>query len=185
MPKILKNPYDKGFVIVPREYVTDKTLKLRERGLIVTILSLPDEWDFNIKGLATITGEGRDSVSKSVRILKEKGYLIEYQERNSDGKFGRIVVEICPGKREADDSSSPCTELPCTEKPDTDNPSTGKPDSAEPCTGNPAQYNNNKSNNNRSNNKKSNNNKCIEGGKESDGGESRVWTDAEKILYGV
>lgn len=141
MATILKNKFEGNFVIVPKAFLTDESLKLRERGLIATILSFPEGWNFNVKGLMKITSEGRDSIHTSIKILKEKGYLVEYQDRDDNGKFGRSIIEICP------ESNIPCTEKPYTAKPDTVKPKTGKPN-----PGNQPQYNNKELNNNRLNN---------------------------------
>ena len=154
MATILKNKFEGNFVIVPKAFLTDESLKLRERGLIATILSFPEGWNFNVKGLMKITSEGRDSIHTSIKILKEKGYLVEYQDRDDNGKFGRSIIEICP------ESNIPCTEKPYTAKPDTVNQ---------------PQYNNKELNNNRLNN-----NRCKESEKKLHG---RDWTDEEQRLY--
>lgn len=164
MATILKNKFEGNFVIVPKAFLTDESLKLRERGLIATILSFPEGWNFNVKGLMKITSEGRDSIHTSIKILKEKGYLVEYQDRDDNGKFGRSIIEICP------ESNIPCTEKPYTAKPDTVKPKTGKPN-----PGNQPQYNNKELNNNRLNN-----NRCKESEKKLHG---RDWTDEEQRLY--
>lgn len=164
MATILKNKFEGNFVIVPKAFLTDESLKLRERGLIATILSFPEGWNFNVKGLMKITSEGRDSIHTSIKILKEKGYLVEYQDRDDNGKFGRSIIEICP------ESNIPCTEKPYTAKLDTVKAKTGKPNPA-----NQPQYNNKELNNNRLNN-----NRCKESEKKMHG---RDWTDEEQRLY--
>lgn len=164
MATILKNKFEGNFVIVPKAFLTDESLKLRERGLIATILSFPEGWNFNVKGLMKITSEGRDSIHTSIKILKEKGYLVEYQDRDDNGKFGRSIIEICP------ESNIPCTEKPYTAKPYTVKPKTGKPNPA-----NQPQYNNKELNNNRLNN-----NRCKESEEKLHG---RDWTDEEQRLY--
>ncbi|MCQ2544767.1 MAG: helix-turn-helix domain-containing protein, partial [Lachnospiraceae bacterium] len=58
---VLKNKIEKNFVVVPRAFLMDRTLRLKERGLVATLLSLPDNWNFTVKGLATITGDGKES----------------------------------------------------------------------------------------------------------------------------
>lgn len=169
MATILKNKFEGNFVIVPKAFLTDESLKLRERGLIATILSFPEGWNFNVKRLMKITSEGRDSIHTSIKILKEKGYLVEYQDRDDNGKFGRSIIEICP------ESNIPCTEKPYTAKPDTVKPKTGKPNPA-----NQPQYNNKELNNNRLNNNRLNNNRCKESEEKFHG---RDWTDEEQRLY--
>ncbi len=95
----------------------NKELPLKERGLMVTLLGLPDQWDFSVKGLAAILPDGRDSIGKGLRRLEEMGYLSRYQDRSQGGSFGDTVVEI-----HEIPIVSPRTDFPCTDKP-----STGKP----------------------------------------------------------
>ena len=55
--------------MVSKEILKDSRLKLRERGLLVTLLSLKDDWDFSIRGLAAILPDGRDAIDKSFKKL--------------------------------------------------------------------------------------------------------------------
>ena len=49
MATILKNKFEGNFVIVPKAFLTDESLKLRERGLIATILLLrPSQLDLQL-----------------------------------------------------------------------------------------------------------------------------------------
>ena len=65
MPK-LKKRKSKDYTIISNTMLRDKSLGGMERGLFLTMWSLPDNWDFSIKGLCAIlpdlprryTGEG-------------------------------------------------------------------------------------------------------------------------------
>lgn len=166
---ILRNKIQGNFVMIPKEVLMDNTLKLRECGLICRLLSLPDNWDFTISGLMKITGEGRDSIRTSIGILMKKKYLVKYQERNANGSFGKIVIEVCPYN---DDS------------PFSENPTSDKPISAEPTSENLPQYNNKQYKNNRLNN---NGYKATSRKDKNNGITSKTneWSDAEKDLYGI
>lgn len=62
-------------------------------GLYIYMLSLPEDWDFTIRGLASVINAG---VNKIQRILKELE-LAGFIERNQpfkDGKFGKIQYTI-------------------------------------------------------------------------------------------
>jgi hypothetical protein len=95
----------------------NRDLPLKERGLMATLLGLPDQWDFSVNGLAAILPDGRDSIRAGLKRLENMGYLSRYQERKSGGAFGELVVEV---------HDNP-TFSPQTENPFTVNPSTGKP----------------------------------------------------------
>ena len=66
---VIKNKTKGNFVMVSKEILKDNRLKLRERGLLITLLSLKDDWDFSIRGLAAILPDGRDAIDKSFKKL--------------------------------------------------------------------------------------------------------------------
>ncbi len=169
---ILKNDTQGSFVIVNQCIMHDKSLKLFDRGLLVTLMSLPDNWNFSINGLATILSDGRDSIRGGIDRLQEKGYLIKEQMRKN-GKFSDIClrINVAPNK-------------PLSEKP-----TTGKPTSDKSVSSNATQLNNKESNIYRSNK-----NGCHGGvRKEVDNGrnkhnhkdKSKNWSEDEINLYGL
>lgn len=178
---ILKNKTQGNFVIVSQSIMHDKSLKLFDRGLLITLMSLPDNWVFNITGLTRILCDGRDAISSGINRLIEHGYLVKEQLR-VDGKFSENCLRI-----------NVISENSPTEEPITENPSTDKPLSEKTTTGIPEQYKNNKSNIQGSNNKICN----ISTGKEAANGTARrkqdhshgsrdgKWTQDEIDLYGL
>lgn len=188
---ILRNETQGNYVVVSQAIMHDRSLKLFDRGLLVTLISLPNNWHFTVDGLANILSDGRDAIKTGLKRLEVKGYLTIEQLRENghfSGNCLRINVnpdqllpkesEIREEKPEAPESGktsaeeeplpdmpaaeSPSTESPLAEIPLAVNPSPGKPP-----TGIPTQYKNNKSNNHRSNIQGSNNKIChISAGKE-------------------
>lgn len=150
---VLKNKTQGNFTIVSQNIMRDRNLTLTERGMLLTLLSLPDNWHLTIKGLAEILPDGRDKIANTLNSLIEKGYVTRGQSRGERGKFDSTDLEVHEEpivhaeatSTEEDDhektmiksDSSPCTEKPYTVNPDTE----------KPCTENPAQYSNNISNN--------------------------------------
>ena len=128
---ILKNKTQGNFVIVSQSIMHDKSLKLFDRGLLITLMSLPDNWVFNITGLTRILCDGRDAISSGINRLIEHGYLVKEQLR-VDGKFSENCLRI-----------NVISENSPTEEPITENPSTDEPLSEKPTTGIPEQYKNN------------------------------------------
>ncbi len=49
------------------------------------MLSLPDDWRFSIRGLATRARDGREAVAKGVQELREHGYLVTSYIRDEHG----------------------------------------------------------------------------------------------------
>lgn len=136
---ILKNKTQGNYTIVSNGILKNQSLSLKDRGLIITLLSLPDNWAFTINGLSKIIPDGKDSIKNSLKHLEELGYVSKTQNRSEVGKYGNIVIEV---------HETPI--LPIVEKPLTENPLTGKPLTGKPVPENLSQYNNNKYNTNKS-----------------------------------
>lgn len=136
---ILKNKTQGNYTIVSNGILKNQSLSLKDRGLIITLLSLPDNWAFTINGLSKIIPDGKDSIKNSLKHLEELGYVSKTQSRGEFGKYGNIVIEV------HETPILPIVENPLTENPLTENPLTGKP-----VPENLSQYNNNKYNTNKS-----------------------------------
>lgn len=66
----------------------NQELSLRDRGLLTTLLSLPDNWKFSVSGLAEILKkDGKHTINAGLASLEEKGYLVRRQLKSEDGKF--------------------------------------------------------------------------------------------------
>lgn len=143
----LINKTQSGFTVVAQNITKDERLGMKERGLLVTLLSLPDDWEYSVLGLTKILPDGRDAIQASVRKLEQTGYLKRVQSKNEKGKFAGYDWEV---------TDTPFTEEPFTEKPLTDNPSTDNPSAEKP-----PQLNTNESNIDTSNTDKSNTKKSI------------------------
>ena len=157
---VLKNKTQGNYTLVSQNIMRDTNLSLTERGMLLTLLSLPDNWHLTLKGLSLILPDGRDKIAKTLNSLIDKGYLTREQSR-SGGKFGSTDLEVhespVPCNDPASDAEMPASKkaanedpAPCPENPDTVNPDTDIPDTEKPCPINPTQYSNNKSNNNTS-----------------------------------
>ena len=91
------------------------------------LLSLPDTWNYSVRGLSSITPDGVDGVLTALKELERLGYLERNQQRESNGRMGRAEYVIYEMPRKKPCSESPCTENPYTVNPDTDTPVTENP----------------------------------------------------------
>ncbi len=131
---ILKNRTKKeNFLVVSKIFLQDESLTLAERGMLATMHSLPDNWNFSVRGMGRVLPDGEARISNALNGLEEKGYISRSQSKGDGGKFGKNIIEIF----ERPQGGKPCLEKPCTEKPCTEKPCTEKP-----CTENHEQYNN-------------------------------------------
>ena len=75
MPKIVRIGEFKDYTLIENACLRDKALDIAERGLLVTMLSLPDNWDFNGVGLSSILPCGKSKVYSTLNKLETAGYL--------------------------------------------------------------------------------------------------------------
>lgn len=98
----LINIYRERFTVVPNEVLFDKRLDYRSRGILTTLLCLPDGWDFSVLGLVALVtgeenkdvsntepqrGEGKAAIRASLLYLEKLGYLERIQTKNDKGLF--------------------------------------------------------------------------------------------------
>lgn len=111
-----------NYTTMSNYHLRDKTLTLKAIGLLSKILSLPEEWDYTVAGLASICKEGRDAIQTALKELETAGYIERRQTHAEDGSFSsnEYIVHEEP-------VSAPLTENPSTVNPSTENPLTGNP----------------------------------------------------------
>lgn len=81
---IMRNRTQQGYTNVSNVIFRDERLSLKARGLLCTMLSLPDCWEFSEKGLqAIIPADGQTSIRTALKTLEECGYLVRRQVREN------------------------------------------------------------------------------------------------------
>ena len=73
MPIVKKLVFDKT-TILTNEFLQDKEISLSAKGLLGYMLSLPNNWDFTIKGIAVQTNESEYKITKLLQELEKNGY---------------------------------------------------------------------------------------------------------------
>lgn len=113
-----------GYTVMSNHHLRDKNLKLGTKGLLSVILSLPEDWDYTIAGLAVVCGTGKDAVRAAVNELEKAGYITRTQIKAEGGKFGgnQYIIREIPEVVSAPLSAFPTTEKPSTEKPLSEKP---------------------------------------------------------------
>lgn len=118
---------NKNYTTMSNFHLRDKNLSNKSRGLLSTMLSLPENWDYTTRGLAAICKDGVDGITAQLKELEQRGYLVRHRIRDSNGRITDMEYVIY---------EEPQPVLPDTEKPDM-----VIPDMDEPCLGTPAQRN--------------------------------------------
>ena len=132
----------RDYTVMSNYHLRDKSLSLKAKGLLSLMLSLPEDWDYTMKGLARICKDGIDSISGGIRELEAHGYLVRARVRNENGQLGSIEYTILEQPKEPTQ-----TPAPVREKPIRENPIQVKPMLDAPIQENPAQLNKEESSN--------------------------------------
>lgn len=82
--RLAKYQTDDPFTRVPNTAVTDDRLDLKARGLLLLMLSLPDDWTFRERNLADKAGVGRDQMRAAMATLIDSGYVVRRWEAQED-----------------------------------------------------------------------------------------------------
>ena len=128
----------RDYTVMSNYHLRDMSLSLKATGLLSLMLSLPENWDYTMKGLARICKDGIDSISGGIRELEAHGYLIRARVRGANGQLGSIEYTIL---------EQPKTPSPTQEKPIRENPVQANPMLDAPIQENPAQLNKEESSN--------------------------------------
>lgn len=83
-----------NYTPMSNRHLRDINLSLKAKGLLSLMLSLPENWDYSAKGLATLCHEGRDSVESGLKELEREGYLLRRRIRSPNGCFSHIQYDI-------------------------------------------------------------------------------------------
>jgi hypothetical protein len=75
-------------------HLRNENLSLKSKGLLSQMLSLPDNWDYTLKGLSMINQESIDCIREAVRELERAGYIQRIRERNDKGHLKGTLTHI-------------------------------------------------------------------------------------------
>ena len=121
---------NKGYTVMSNHHLRNKDLSLKAKGLLSQMLSLPENWDYTLKGLSLINRESIDAIRTAVWELEKAGYITRQQNRDGKGKMADMIYTIYeqPQPRpEQPDEAAPGLENPVLENPTSDNPTPGNP----------------------------------------------------------
>lgn len=95
--RVIKN---KNYTVMSNNHLKNKKMSLKAKGLLSMMLSLPDTWSYNFKGIVNMCKESERSVKTALNELKELKYLEITKERDNKGRFTYIYnIYENPGVR--------------------------------------------------------------------------------------
>lgn len=123
-----------NYTIMSNHHLRNKALSLKAKGLLSLMLSLPEDWDYTTRGLASICKEGVDSVCATVRELEAAGYIIRRRIRDKNGQMRGMEYTVL-------EQPQPPEQGPEEAAPKCAQPKQAEPKREKPVQENPAQLN--------------------------------------------
>ena len=106
----------RDYTVMANHHLKNRDLTLKAKGLLSVMLSLPDDWDFTLKGLARINREGIDAIREGIRELEQAGYVMRHRVRDERGKL-RGNEYVIYERPQLPASDCPAQEMPALENP--------------------------------------------------------------------
>lgn len=76
-----------NYTVMANYHLRDKELSFKAKGLLSYMLSLPEDWDYSLNGLASVSKEGIKAIKNIIGELKERGYLKINKIRKENGQY--------------------------------------------------------------------------------------------------
>ena len=78
---------NQNFTVIYNEVAQHVTMTMEARGLLLFMLSLPEDWEYHKGWLKDqCPGWGRDKITKFIKELEKNGFLHRTAKRSEDGK---------------------------------------------------------------------------------------------------
>ena len=129
----------RDYTVMSNHHLRNKELTLKAKGLLSQMLSLPEDWDYTLKGLAAINRESIDAIRTAVLELEQAGYIVRSRVRDERGCLR--ACDYIVYERPQEKPPKPTWENPTLDNPTLVQPTLEKPMLDSPTQENPTQLN--------------------------------------------
>jgi len=109
---IIRTARKKQYQIVPQSLIEDIRLTWAARGLLIYLISKPDDWTVDVRHLIKQAPSGRDKVYTMLKKLIHHGYVKRVKKRDSEGRIRGVIYYVY------DEPNEPHPENPDTALPE-------------------------------------------------------------------
>lgn len=109
---VFKVHKDKNFTTISNFHLREKGLSFKAKGILTVMLSLPDDWDYSIAGLASLSGDGMKSVRSGIQELERFGYVKRTQAKDEKGFFSGYEYDVYERPQKDEEASYPSDRYP-------------------------------------------------------------------------
>lgn len=86
---ILRKNKHSNYTVIDNGIFKNRNLSLKAKGLLCLMLSLPDNWEYNLKGLVSLSSDGISSVRGALKELENQMYF-KRQRLHENGKLSGV-----------------------------------------------------------------------------------------------
>lgn len=96
MMSVFKIEKNQNYTVMSNHHLRDRNLSYKAKGLLSFMLSLPDDLDYSLAGLCSISKESRDGIRSILKELQEHHYVEIEKVRGYKGYFeyNYLIYEI-------------------------------------------------------------------------------------------
>ena len=76
-----------NYTKIDNRYLEDTNISFKAKALLTLMLSLPDNWKFNVNGLCLLCKESKNAVNSAIKELKDNKYLEVEKTYDESGRF--------------------------------------------------------------------------------------------------
>lgn len=87
MAEVFRINKTKNYTVMSNYHLQDMNLSFKAKGLLSYMLSLPDDWNYSVRGLVAISKEGIKSINSMLKELEENHYLKRERKQKNNGRF--------------------------------------------------------------------------------------------------
>ncbi|MDE6388325.1 MAG: helix-turn-helix domain-containing protein [Lachnospiraceae bacterium] len=109
MSNVIRVVKNCNYTTLSNYHFRDKRLSWKAKGLLSTMLSLPDDWNYTIEGLASLSDDGIKATNSGLAELEKCGYLTRKQLRDDNGHF--IAMEYIIYEKAVEEKEDPVQEI--------------------------------------------------------------------------
>lgn len=107
---IFRADKNKNYTVMSNSHFQEKEMSLKAKGLLSLILSLPENWDYTLEGLASICKESYGTIKNTIDELKRFGYIEVIKLLPNQTKSGRIEYEYLVHEKPKAKAENPAVE---------------------------------------------------------------------------
>lgn len=88
---IIRSKRTQNFTVIPNSVLEDKSLDWKALGLLVYLLSKPDDWSVSVPQLIKAKKAGEDAIRGMLKALRDAGYV--QMQRSKSGEVDWLVYD--------------------------------------------------------------------------------------------